>query len=115
MSTEAAGQVEVAPGELLVDDLEGGHVSDSHYVKVAIALALLTGFELAMSYGGLEGIYLVAPLLIVMMIKFVIVGAHFMHLKYDPVVLKRIFYTGLILAIFVYTIALLTFGIFGFQ
>lgn len=96
---------------------EHGHVhhpTDLDYVKVAVGLAVLTAIEVVLSYvNALEGIWLVAPLLIVMAIKFVIVAAQFMHLKFDSKVLTRVFYAGLLLAVGVYLIALTSFHLFS--
>ena len=50
-------------------------------------------------------------LLVVMAIKFVIIAAFFMHLKFDSKILTRVFYSGLFLAVAVYVIALTTFEI----
>jgi heme/copper-type cytochrome/quinol oxidase subunit 4 len=41
-----------------------------------------------------------------MVIKFFLVAVFFMHLKWDPSMLKRIFYGGTIFAIAIYVIAL---------
>jgi len=89
------------------------HASDLLYIKVAIGLAVLTGMEVAWPYIVDDGPILMFPLLIVMAIKFVIIAAFFMHLKFDSKVLTRVFYTGLFLAVGVYLIALTTFRIFG--
>ena len=48
----------------------------------------------------------VPALLIMMVIKFFLVALFFMHLKFDRPILRRIFWSGLILAIFVYVVAL---------
>ena len=48
-----------------------------------------------------------------MAIKFVIIAAFFMHLKFDSKILTRVFYAGLFLAAGVYVAALATFRIFG--
>lgn len=94
-----------------------GHASDTLYIQIAIGLAVLTGMEVAWPYvtDGLldtDGPILMIPLLIVMAIKFVIIGAFFMHLRFDSKVLTRIFYAGLLLAVGVYVAALGTFRIF---
>ena len=47
-----------------------------------------------------------------MAVKFFTVVLYFMHLKYDNVLFKRLFYSGLFLALFVYIVALLTFHFF---
>ena len=48
----------------------------------------------------------VPVLLVLMVIKFFLVALYFMHLKFDTKMLRRIFYFGMLLAIFVYVIAL---------
>ncbi|CAN5677386.1 MAG: cytochrome C oxidase subunit IV family protein [Iamia sp.] len=88
------------------------HASDFLYIKIAIFLAVLTGMEVAYPYIVEDGPGLMWPLLVMMAIKFFVIGSYFMHLKFDSKVLTRLFYTGLILAVGVYVIALLTFGTF---
>ena len=92
---------------------DGTHAgaSDATYVKIALALMVLTGAEIAVSYMDIGSMQV--PLLLVMMfVKFFTVVLYFMHLKYDNVLFKRLFYTGLFLAIAVYMAALLTFHYF---
>ena len=86
-------------------------VPDSTYIKIALALMILTGAELAVSYSDI-GKFMVPILLIMMAVKFFTVVLYFMHLKYDNVLFKRLFYSGLFLALFVYFVALLTFHYF---
>lgn len=100
-----------APAEHGHDDGHG-HASDLLYIKVAVGLAVLTAMEVAWPYLVEDGPVLMFPLLIVMAIKFVIIAAFFMHLKFDSKVLSRVFYSGLGLAVGVYIIALLTFRVF---
>ena len=45
--------------------------------------------------------------------KFLIVVSFFMHLKFDNKIFSFMFYLGLMLAIFVYALALSTFHFFG--
>lgn len=92
--------------------------ADGHYIKIAIALAVITAVEVAWSYlpwGEGTGIVIVevGGLLAMMAVKFVIVASHFMHLKFDDKLLTRLFYAGLILAISVYIVALTTFELFN--
>lgn len=90
------------------------HPTDTHYVRVAIVLAVMTAVEVGLSYiKGLKGMLLVAPLLLIMALKFGIVALHFMHLKWDSKVLTRLFYAGLFLAVGVYIAALSTFRLFN--
>ena len=87
------------------------HVSDNRYIVIAAILAVITAAEVAASYIELGPAFI--PLLLFMMaIKFFVVVSYFMHLKFDNPVFKRLFYTGLFLAVFVYVVALLTFRFF---
>lgn len=95
-------------------DLHDDHKPDSYYVKVAVVLAVVTALEVALSYiNGLDGLYLVVPLMLLMIVKFVVVAALFMHLRFDNRLLTRVFYAGLLLAVFVYVVALSTFRVFS--
>lgn len=93
----------------------GGHAGDSEYVRIALVLGALTAIEVALSYaGGLHGLFLIIPLFAVMAIKFGLVGAYFMHLRYDSRMLSRVFYFGLATAVSVYVVALLSLKIFKY-
>jgi cytochrome c oxidase subunit 4 len=86
------------------------------FIKVAIFLAVLTAIEVSWSYlGWSESLHTVEVLGLVfmMMIKFVVVAAYFMHLKFDKKILTWLFYGGFVLAIGVYTAALTTFQIWS--
>jgi cytochrome c oxidase subunit 4 len=99
-----------------MSDAHEGEAFSGHetlYIKIALLLAVLTGMEVAWPYIIDDGPVLMWPLLVMMAIKFVIIAAYFMHLKFDSVILTRIFYSGLFLAVGVYLVALITFGIFG--
>jgi len=87
------------------------HKPNSFYIKVAGALAVITALEVALYYLDLHSWYM-PILLTLMVIKFLTVVSVFMHLKYDNKLFSALFYSGLILALVVYTIALLTFRFF---
>ncbi|WP_420451645.1 cytochrome C oxidase subunit IV family protein [Ilumatobacter sp.] len=92
-------------------DDEAEHLSDNRYIVIALILAVITAAEVAASYIDLGPVFI--PLLLIMMaVKFLTVVLYFMHLKFDNKLFKRLFYTGLILAVFVYCAALLTFRFF---
>jgi cytochrome c oxidase subunit 4 len=110
--TDTAIPAETVEVDEHADD-HGGHASDTLYIQIALGLAVLTGMEVAWPYIVDDGPILMFPLLIVMAIKFVIIAAFFMHLKFDSKVLTRVFYTGLFLAVGVYLAALTTFQIFS--
>ena len=86
-------------------------VSDWTYIKIALALLILTAAEVAVSYSDI-GKFMVPILLVMMAVKFFTVILYFMHLKYDNPLFRRLFYSGLFLALFVYIVAMLTFHYF---
>lgn len=89
-----------------------GHPSDANYWVIAGILAAVTGIEVALSYVDLGNA--VAPLLLIgMVIKFFIVASYFMHLKFDSKVARRLFISGLSLAVFCYLGMFMMFRQFG--
>ncbi len=95
---------------------EGGthhdHPGEGKYIKIALILAAITAVEVAFSYWeAVEGI--LAPSLIAMsIVKFAIVVAYFMHLKFDSRLFRRLFVAGIALAVFCFTVLLATFHVF---
>lgn len=90
---------------------DGGHPSPARYVFIALVLAFLTGLEVALYYVDLPSGPLVAALMALATVKFVMVVSWFMHLKFDSRLLRRLFVTGIGLALFAYTAVLLTFSV----
>lgn len=94
---------------------EGGtkhdHPSDKQYVMVALVLAAITLAEVLVYYvESLEG--LLVPILAVMSImKFALVVLWFMHLRFDSRLFRRLFFTGVALALFCYIAVLSTFHV----
>ena len=85
------------------------HPSPRKYVWVAIILAIVTAIEVAIYY--IDSIasnhaLLITSLLFFAVIKFVMVGGYFMHLKFDSPIFRRFFVTGLVLAMVVFGIVL---------
>lgn len=110
----------VQPIGVEVHDIVHHHPKDMFYVRIAIALAVITGLEVAWSYlpvwddaTGMKAFAEVAGLIVMMMIKFVVVASNFMHLKFDNKILTFVFYAGLTMATAVYLAALTTFEIWG--
>jgi cytochrome c oxidase subunit 4 len=89
-----------------------GHPSDRTYVGIALILAVFTAIEVAVSYIDI-GKAFIPTLVILMTVKFSMVAAWFMHLKFDSNLFTRVFAGGLLLAIGVYIAALTSFEIFG--
>ena len=85
------------------------HPGPRAYVGVAVILSIITALEVAIYYvPSLKGL-LVPMLLAFSAVKFVLVVAWFMHLKFDSPLFKRLFVTGLVLAGLVFAIVLATF------
>jgi len=87
---------------------EHSHPSPAKYVGIAILLAIITALEVALYYINMPEGLLVAFLMVLAFLKFTMVAAFFMHLKFDSPMLRRVFITGIILAGVVYTVAMLT-------
>ena len=96
-------------------DHDDHHPSDLFYLKIAGYLAGFTAAEVGLFF--LEESWpawaLYVGLSVLMVIKFAIVVAYFMHLKYDTKWFRYIFGAGLVLAIVVYGIFFLAFDLFG--
>jgi len=77
------------------------HPTEKNYWVIAAVLAGITAIEVALSY--LDWGNIVAPLLLTgMVVKFFLVASFFMHLKFDSKVARRLFISGLSLALFCY-------------
>jgi len=85
------------------------HPTEGQYVLIALFLAVLTAIEVAVYYVDAVRPALVPILLTFAIVKFTVVVAFFMHLRFDSRLFRRLFVLGLALAIFVFTIVLTTF------
>jgi len=83
---------------------EHEHPADSLYIKVALLLGAITAAEVATFYIDI-GKAMVPALIIMMIAKFSIVAAYFMHLKFDSNLFTRVFVAGIVLAVGVYIAA----------
>ena len=77
---------------------------------VAVALAVATAIEVAWYYASVPHALFVALLLFLSFVKFSLVVLWFMHLRFDSPIFRRLFSTGLALALSVYLIVLVIFG-----
>ncbi len=114
-TTTATAELAAVPGHEAPGHGDIGHAAHGHpgpvmYVMIAIVLAVVTGIEVGLYYIDLPSGLLVALLLGLAFIKFSMVAAYFMHLRFDSRLLRRLFVTGIALAVAVYTVALLTLG-----
>lgn len=98
------------------DDHAHAHPSDGQYIAIAAILAVITAAEVATYYIDFFSenfVALLAALIPMMVVKFAMVAAFFMHLRFDNKLLRRVFITGILLATFVYLIALFMFHVFS--
>jgi cytochrome c oxidase subunit 4 len=82
------------------------------YVRVGLILGALTAFEVWLSYSGVSKGVLIPTLFVAAVLKFVLVVAYFMHLKYDDRRYARFFVMGIAGAATLYLIVLLVFKVF---
>lgn len=82
------------------------HPGPRQYVFIAIILAIVTAAEVAIYYVPALEDWLVPFLIVFSVIKFVLVGLYFMHLKFDSLIFRRLFIVGIVLAFVVFTIVL---------
>lgn len=71
------------------------------YVLTGILLTVITAVELVLSYSSLQHELMVTLLIALSAVKFAIVVAVFMHLKFENKLLTRLFMFGLVLAAFI--------------
>lgn len=109
MSTEAATQKDVHDES--IGGEHGAHPSDGRYVRIALFLGVITAVEVVLSYWEIPVVNSYT-LLLLSAVKFAVVAMYFMHLKFDSTLLSRLFVSGLLLAVSVYIIVLLMFGVF---
>ena len=93
------------------DDRQAHGPTDRQYIIIALILAVITAAEVALTYIDVGPIF-IPTLLVLMAAKFLVVVSYFMHLKFDNRIFSFLFYSGLLLALMVYIIALSTFRFF---
>jgi len=91
----------------------GGHATVRTYIQVAIALAIITGLEVATLYvPGIPNPVLVISLLVMSAVKFYLVVGFFMHLKYDHQIMRALFVGPLLIAIVIILAVMALFSAF---
>jgi cytochrome c oxidase subunit IV len=101
---------QVEPGE--AEELSH-HPEPRQYVVVAVILAIVTAAEVAIYYiSALQD--LIVPFLIAFaLIKFILVALWFMHLRFDSRLFRRLFVTGILLAMAIFAVVLVFFATHG--
>lgn len=86
--------------------VEGGHAAGAHershptvrqYLLIGLLLTLITIVELFASYAEL-GSLLIPILVVLSAVKFAVVLAYFMHLRFEDALLTRFFVFGFVLS-----------------
>ncbi len=85
------------------------HPEPRQYVVVAVALAIVTALEVAVFYVDVPRVLFITLLLVMSAVKFSLVVLWFMHLRFDSRIFRRLFISGIILAVFVYAVVLAIF------
>tara|TARA_B100002019_G_C21084097_1_gene505259 strand:- start:359 stop:802 length:444 start_codon:yes stop_codon:yes gene_type:complete len=75
-----------------------GHGTPAFYAIVGLILAVITLVEFLIFYVESLGVLLIPIMLILSLMKFVIVVAFFMHLRFDNKIFTYLFFAGFILA-----------------
>jgi cytochrome c oxidase subunit 4 len=93
---------------------EHHHPTPAQYWKIAVLLGVLTAIEVALYYVNLSyGLGSINAILLIVLatLKFVIVVAFYMHLRYEKATLSRFFTGGFVLAASLYTVVLAAMGV----
>lgn len=85
------------------------HPGPRQYVIVAVVLAVVTLMEVAIYYIPAIRDFLIPLLLFFALIKFALVALWFMHLRFDSRLFRRLFVTGIVLALSVFAVVLVIF------
>lgn len=85
-----------------------GHPDDAQYFKIFITLLVITMVEVGLFYVDLDRSILIPALIGLSAVKFYLVVAWFMHLRFDSRLFATAFVTGLVLAFAAFTVVLAT-------
>ena len=99
--------------ESMEPGVEEHYPDEGQYIKVALILFVITMGEVGIYYvtGARQAV--TTLMLVMMAVKFALVALYFMHLRFDSKLFRRLFVTGIILAIAVYIIALTSLHVFS--
>ena len=90
-------------------DHHDDHPTERQYVAVALVLGAITAAEVGVYYiSSIPDELFIGLLCAMAATKFTLVALWFMHLRFDSVIFRRLFVTGIVLAAFVYFILLTT-------
>ena len=93
--------------------VEEHYPDEWQYIKVALILFAITMGEVGIYYVSGAAHAVVTLMLFMMIAKFSIVALYFMHLRFDSKLFRRLFVTGILLAVAIYMIALTSLHVFS--
>tara|TARA_B100000459_G_C8465889_1_gene152114 strand:+ start:84 stop:527 length:444 start_codon:yes stop_codon:yes gene_type:complete len=88
-----------------------GHGSPVFYAIVGLVLAVITLVEFLVFYVESLGVLLIPIMLVLSLMKFVIVVAFFMHLRFDNKIFTILFFAGFVLAVVIGIVLLILLAI----
>jgi cytochrome c oxidase subunit IV len=103
-------RIEAYEAEDIEVHYDEGHPGPEIYIRVGIALAVITALEVAVVYVDLVAGVFIGVLLAMSALKFVLVVLWFMHLRFDNRIFSTFFWGGLALAAMLFTVVLATLG-----
>ena len=86
------------------------HPGALEYAQIGAVLAIVTALEVGLYYLDISHGVLVAALIALSALKFSLVVLWFMHLKFDNRLFSSMFVLGFLLALTIFTVALVTVG-----
>lgn len=92
----------------MAESEHGWHPGVSEYVMIGVILAVLTAIEVALYFAPVLRSVTIPALLFLTALKFVLVVAWFMHLRFDATFFRRVFMVGMALAAAVFGIMVAT-------
>jgi cytochrome c oxidase subunit 4 len=90
-------------------ETHAAHPTPRLYWTIALILGVITAIEIAASYLDIPSGLKVTALLVLGAVKFLMVVAFFMHLKFEKNLYRSLFFLGAIGAIPLFVVVLLTF------
>jgi len=111
MSTDTALSAPSASGAMDEAQHDEHGLSFATTIKLAVFLAIVTGLE-TLTYFVDFGVVAHPLIIVLMVIKFAVVVAYFMHLRFDNWLFTLMFMIGIVVSLGVYIVAMLTMGFF---
>ena len=108
MSTDTA-VTDASSDDAAHDDHDDHGLTFRNAINIAIFLAIVTFIEV-LTYFWDFGVFAEPLLIVLMIIKFAVVVAYFMHLRFDNWLFTALFVAGIVLAVAVYIATLTAFN-----